>query len=144
MFYGPHSSSLKQNKGRTSLPLSELNRLVRYRQAAFACMTHIIAIPPQHIIIGMPLFAMFIMFWQHCMNMSFIDASMGFISQVMPLAVIVQVIWHIMVGIDIMPPIGIMPFIIMGDIIGEVPPIMGIIICIAGVMCLSLQEVNDL
>lgn len=91
-------------------------------------MTHIIAIPPQHIIMGMPLFAMFIMFWQHCMNMSFMDASMGFISQVMSLAVIVQVIWHIMVGIDIMP------FIIMGDIIGEAPPIMGIIICIAGVM----------
>lgn len=74
------------------------------------------------------------------MNMSFIDASMGVISQVMPLAVIVQVIWHIMVGIaiipfiGIMPPIGIMPFIIMGDIIGDAPPIMGIIICMAGVI----------
>lgn len=112
----------------------ELNRIVRYRQAALAGMTHIIAIPPQHIIMGMPLFAMFIMFWQHCMNMFFIDASMGVISQVMPLAVIVQVIWHIMVGIaiipfiGIMPPIGVMPFIIMG----AAPPIMGIIICMAG------------
>jgi hypothetical protein len=107
-------------------------------------MTHIMAIPPQHIIVGMPLVAMFIMFWQNCMNTSFIGISIGVISQVMPFAVIVQVIWHIIVGIaiipfiGIIPPIGIMPFIIMGDAL----PIMGIIICMAGVICCPFEEVN--
>ena len=97
---------------------------------------HIIIMPPQFIIIGMPVFIMLIMFWQHCMNMSFMEASMGVISQVMPFGVIVQVILHIIMGIGIaipgIPPIigmliiGIMPFII----IGFMPPIIGII-CIA-------------
>lgn len=90
--------------------------------------------PPQFIIIGMPAFIMLIMFWQHCMNMSFMEASMGVISQVMPFGVIVQVVLHIIMGIAMpgippiigIPIIGIMPFII----IGFMPPIIGII-CIA-------------
>lgn len=90
--------------------------------------------PPQFIIIGMPAFIMLIMFWQHCMNMSFMEASMGVISQVMPFGVIVQVVLHIIMGIAMpgippiigIPIIGIMPFIIMGFM----PPIIGII-CIA-------------
>jgi hypothetical protein len=96
--------------------------------AIFVGIAHIIIMPPQLIIIGMPTF---IMFWQHCMNMSFMDASMGLISQVMPFAVIVHVILHIIIGIgmamaDIPPIIGIMPFII----IGFIPAIIGII-CMA-------------
>ncbi len=87
---------------------------------------HIMVMPPHAIIIGMPPAIMFIMPRQHSMNMSFMLASMGSISQVMPVGVMVQVILHIIIGI--IPPIigmgimdiGIMPFIIMGDII---PPI---------------------
>src|SRR5438105_3910525 len=79
--------------------------------------------PPQAIIIGMPAFVMLVMRLQHSMNMSFDMSSIGIISQTMPLAVILQVILHIMTGIGIMPfIIGIMPFII-----GIIPPIMGII-----------------
>lgn len=95
---------------------------------------HIIIMPAQFIIIGIPASIMFIMFWQYCVNMSFMEASIGAISQVMPFGVMVQVILHIIMGIAMpgMPPvigipiIGIMPFII----IGFIPPIMGII-CIA-------------
>jgi hypothetical protein len=95
---------------------------------------HIIIMPPQFIIIGMPEFIMLIMFWQHCLNMSFMESSIGPISQViMPFGAIVQVILHIIIGMvipgipPIMPIIGIMPFIIgfiiMGFIImGLMPP----------------------
>jgi hypothetical protein len=101
-------------------------------------MQHII-MPPQDIIIGMPMVFMFIICWQQVMNMSFMDASIGIISQVMPLSVILQVTVHIIIGIGmfIMPFIGIfMPFIIPGMpiigimpfIIGIIPPIMGMFI----------------
>jgi hypothetical protein len=39
----------------------------------------------------------------HSMNMSFMDASIGVISQVMPVGVMVQVMLHIIIGIGIMP-----------------------------------------
>jgi|GEM_PF-5720963 len=57
---------------------------------------------------------------QHCIIMSFIAGSIAVISQVIPSAVMVQFILHIIIGI-IMPPIG-MPFII-----GIIPPI-GVIV----------------
>lgn len=105
--------------------------------------------PPQFIIIGMPEFIIPIMFWQHCMNASFIDASIGAISQVMPFGVMVQVIRHIIIGIAMpgMPPIigiaiiGIMPPIIIGfmpPIIGVMPPIIGIIVCIVAFIAGSI------
>src|SRR5262249_20583128 len=56
------------------------------------------------------------------------ESSIGIISQTIPLAVIRQVILHIMTGIGIIPDIiGIMPFIIAFIIIGFIMPIMGII-----------------
>jgi hypothetical protein len=97
------------------------------RRQAFvlAAGMHIMAMPPHAIIMGMPIVIMFIMRWQHSMNMSFMAASIGVISQVMPVGVIVQVILHIIIGIGIMLfIIGIMLFII-----GIMPPI----ICI-GIM----------
>ncbi|MCS3451236.1 MULTISPECIES: hypothetical protein [Bradyrhizobium] len=104
----------------------------RANQAAFIGM-HIIVMPPQHIIIGMPICIIFIMLSQHFVNMSFMAGSIGIISQVMPLAVIVHFIWQgIIMGMPIMAMfiIGIMPPAIEGFIM---PPIiigMGII-CIA-------------
>jgi hypothetical protein len=95
---------------------------------------HIIIMPPHPIIIGIPICIMFIMLSQHFMNISFMDTSMGIISQVMPVAVIVHFIWQpIVIGMPIigMPVIGIG---IMPGIIGFIMPfiIMGIgIICIA-------------
>jgi len=91
-------------------------------------MAHIV-IPPQAIIIGMPMFIMVIIRWQHSMNISFMDSSIGAISHFMPVGVMVQVILHIIIAIieliiGIMEPIigiGIMPFII-----GIMEPIMGI------------------
>ena len=53
---------------------------------------HIIIMPPQLTIIGMPICIMFIMLSQHFMNMSFIAGSIGIISQVMPVGVIVHFI----------------------------------------------------
>lgn len=91
--------------------------------------------PPQFIIIGMPLPIMVIMVWQHCMNMSFIAGSIGAISQViMPFGAMLQVILHNIIGIAI--PGMAMP----GIIIGFMPPIIGImgIICIAVFMALSI------
>ena len=88
--------------------------------------------PPQAIIIGMPPVIMAIMRLQYSMNMSFDMSSIGIISQTMPVAVILQVILHIIMGIGIMPPIipipwgimFIMPFIgIMPW--GIIPPIIG-------------------
>lgn len=113
--------------------------------AIFAGIMHIIIMPPQFIIIGMPAFIMLIMFWQHCMNMSFMEASMGVISQVMPFGVMVQVILHIIKGIGIpmlgvpmiVPIMGIMPFII----IGFTPPIMLVII---GIICIAVFIKNSI
>ncbi len=101
--------------------------------------------PPQFIIIGMPAFIMLIMFWQHCINMSFMEASIGVISQVMPFGVMVQVILHIIMGIGIpmlgapiiVPIMGIMPFII----IGFMPPIMLVII---GIICIAVFIGNSI
>ena len=90
---------------------------------------HSIAMPPHAIIIGIPIVVMLIMRWQHSMNMSFMAASIGVISQVMPAGVMVQVILHIIIGMGIMlfimgiiAPIiciGIMPAII-GMVIGDI------------------------
>jgi hypothetical protein len=89
---------------------------------------HIIIMPPQLIIIGMPIACMFIICWQQAMNMSFMAASIGIISQVMPLSVMVHFIVPIIMGIGIipfiMPFIGIMPGII--PFMGIMPPIIGI------------------
>jgi hypothetical protein len=94
---------------------------------------HIIVMPPHIIIMGMPICAMLIMLSQHFMNMSFIEGSIGIISQVMPVDVMVHFIWQpIIMGMVIIgiPPIGIMPAGIIGFIMP--PIIMGIgIICIA-------------
>ncbi|WP_193528681.1 hypothetical protein [Rhodopseudomonas palustris] len=103
--------------------------------------------PPQLIIIGMPPVIMVIMFWQHCMNMSFIAGSIGAISQLMvPFGDIVQVILHIIIGIAMpgMPIIdmpAIIGFIIIGFIMAGIPPIIGIGIGIIGIavfMALSI------
>jgi len=74
------------------------------------------------------------------MNMSFMAASIGAISQVMPVGVMVQVILHIIIGIGIgigdMPPIiGIMPFI-MG--------IMAPIICIGIMLAIIGMVIGDI
>ena len=85
--------------------------------------------PPQAIIIGMPPCIIAIMRLQYSMNMSEAMPSIGVISHIMPLAVILQVMVHIIIGIGIMPPIIGMPGIIMPFIIpwGIMPPIIGII-----------------
>ncbi|AZO19757.1 hypothetical protein EJ070_03115 [Mesorhizobium sp. M1E.F.Ca.ET.045.02.1.1] len=79
--------------------------------------------PPHIIIMGMPAPFMAIMRLQHSMNMSLEASSIGIISQTMPLAVILQLILHIMAGI--MPCIGIPPIIGFMPIIGIMPIIMG-------------------
>lgn len=100
---------------------------------------HIIIMPPQHIIMGMPICIMFIMLSQHFMNMSFMAGSIGIISQVMPAGVMVHLTWQgIIIGMPIMFIIGIMPPAMAGFIM---PPIiigMGII-CIA-VFIVILQD----
>ena len=53
---------------------------------------HIIIMPPQLIIIGMPICIIDIIDSQHFMNMSFMAASIGIISQVMPVGVMVHFI----------------------------------------------------
>jgi hypothetical protein len=94
------------------------------------------AMPPHIIIMGMPLPIMVIICLQHCIIISFMAGSIGMISQVMPSAVIVQVILAIIIGIIMpfigIPPImgfimGIMPPPIIGFIIGIIPPIIGFI-----------------
>lgn len=113
-------------------------------------LQHII-MPPHIIIIGMPPLIMDIMRLQHSMNMAWSMPSIGFISHVMPVSVILQVIMPIIIGpiimgegiimgmppiIGIMPFMGIMPFIIIGDIIGwPMPPIMAFII---GIMFMAV------
>jgi hypothetical protein len=98
----------------------------------------IIGMPPQHIIIGMPAFIIAIMQSQHCLNISIDMPAIGFISQVMPVSVMVQHICAIIIGI--MPPIigfiiGIMPFII-GMGIGIMPFIIGIMAGMAVIVVL--------
>ncbi|WP_441236142.1 hypothetical protein [Bradyrhizobium sp. 930_D9_N1_4] len=109
-------------------------------QAAFIGM-HIIIMPPQHIIMGMPICIMLIMLSQDFMNMSFMDGSIGVISQVMPAGVMVHLTWQgIIIGMPIMFIIGIMLPAIAGFIM---PPIiigMGII-CIA-VFILSFSGIR--
>ena len=91
---------------------------------------HIIVMPPQLIIIGMPICIMLHIASQHFMNMSFIAPSRGIISQVIPVGVMVHFIWQPIIAI---PGIGIIDAAIIGFIIP--PIIMGIgIICIAGFM----------
>jgi hypothetical protein len=97
-------------------------------------MQHIIGMPPQTIIIGIPLPIMAIMRWHISMNAALDMPSIGVISQTMPVAVILQVQFAIIMGIGIiMPPIDIppigMPFI-------GIPPIMGIIIGICMGICI--------
>jgi hypothetical protein len=70
--------------------------------------------PPHDIIMGMPAPIIDIMRSQHSLNMSMDMPSIGIISQVMPVFVMVQVIMPIIMGIGIMPPI-----------MGIMPPIMG-------------------
>ncbi|TBZ81992.1 hypothetical protein E0H72_00940 [Rhizobium leguminosarum bv. viciae] len=98
--------------------------------AQAAIMQHII-MPPQFIIIGMPLD---IIRLQHSMNMSLSMPSIGFISQTMPSAVIVHFMEPIIIIIGMEAIIGIMAPFIMGmpDIIGIIPPIIGFIM--AGIM----------
>jgi len=90
--------------------------------AQAAIMQHII-MPPQFIIIGMPLD---IIRLQHSMNMSLSMPSIGFISQTMPSAVMVHFIEPIIIIIGMEAIIG------MPDIIGIIPPIIGFIM--AGIM----------
>ncbi|SCM75997.1 conserved membrane hypothetical protein [uncultured Pleomorphomonas sp.] len=119
--------------------------MATYAQAII--VPHIIGMPPHIIIMGMPPCIMAIMRLQQSMNMSMLASSIGIISHVMPVLVILQVILAIMTGIicGIMPPIigfimppiigmpiiGIMPFII-GIIWGIMLPIIGI--CIMGII----------
>jgi hypothetical protein len=98
--------------------------------------------PPHIIIIGMPPDIIDIMRLQHSMNMSLSMPSIGIISQVMPSAVILQVMVHIIIGIPMPPIIGIiMPFIIIGfmpAIMGFImPPIIGIMLFIIGIMFMA-------
>lgn len=101
---------------------------------------HIIMLP-QHIIMGMPAFIMAVMRSQHSVNISIDMPSIGIISQVMPVLVMVQVTLHIIIGMDIgiiepiigimpgMPPIGIIMPGIIEPIMGFImPPIIGFII----------------
>src|SRR5438093_881111 len=87
--------------------------------------------PPQHIIMGMPICIMLVMLSQHFMNMSFMDGSIGVISHVMPVRIMVYFIWQgIIIGMPIMFIIGDMPLAMAGFIMP--PIIIGIgIICIA-------------
>jgi hypothetical protein len=111
----------------------------------------IIIMPPHIIIIGMPICIMFIMRLQHSMNIIWSMPAIGFISHIMPVGVMVQVISHIIIGImpiwgiipicgimDCMPPIiGIMPICGIIMFIGIMPgmPIWGIMpICMFGIM----------
>jgi hypothetical protein len=98
-------------------------------------MAHIV-IPPQAIIIGMPMFIMVIIRSQHSMNMSFMESSIGVISHFMPVGVMVQVILHIIIAIGIILfiiDIGIMePIMGMGIMVG-----IGIAAVMAGSVALS-------
>lgn len=112
-------------------------------QAADFIGMHIIIMPPQFIIIGMPICIMPIMFSQHFMNMSFMDASIGIISQVMPVAVMVHFIWQAIIGMPpiimgfIMLPAIIIGFIIPPDIMEFIGFIMPPIIIGIGIICIA-------
>ena len=98
-------------------------------------MQHIIGMPPQTIIIGIPLPIMVIMRWHISMKAALDMPSIGAISQTMPVAVILQVQLAIIMGIGIiMPPIG-MPFII------GIPPI-GICIGIIIGICMGIDIIG--
>ncbi|QND18624.1 hypothetical protein HB775_33920 (plasmid) [Rhizobium leguminosarum bv. trifolii] len=97
--------------------------------AQAAIMQHII-MPPQFIIIGMPLD---IIRLQHSMNMSLSMPSIGFISQTMPSAVMLHFMEPIIIIIGMEAIIDIIaPFIIGMPPIGIIPPIIGFIM--AGIM----------
>jgi hypothetical protein len=111
------------------------------RPQAFISIMHIIiGMPAMLIIMGIPMPIMLIMRLQQSMNISLDMPSIGIISQVMPLSVMVQVILAIIIGMGIMPFIGIML-----PIIGIMPFIMpmGIMFCIGimagiGIICIAL------
>jgi hypothetical protein len=100
--------------------------------AIFPDMAHIV-IPPQAIIIGMPMFIMVIMRSQHSINMSFMESSIGVISHFIPVGVMVQVILHIIIAVGIMlfimgigimlPSIGIMVGIGIAAVMGSLHPV---------------------
>ena len=99
-------------------------------------MQHITGMPPQTIIIGIPLPIMVIMRWHISMKAALDMPSIAVISQTMPLAVILQVQFAIIMGIGIiMPPIG-MPFI-MG-----IPFIIGICIGIIIGICMGIDIIG--
>lgn len=101
--------------------------------------------PPHIIIIGMPLLHMAIMRLQHSMNIAWSMPSMGFISHIMPVSVILQVIVPIIIGMGIgiimgicimLPPIIICGIIGIWVIIGwPMPPIIEFII---GIMFIAV------
>ena len=95
----------------------------------------IIGMPPHIIIIGMPALIIVITRWQHSLNISIDMPSPGIILHIMVLPDISQDIFIIGTGIGIMPDIiGIIPPIMgMPPIIG-IPPIMGIMPDIIGIM----------
>lgn len=70
--------------------------------------------PPQAIIMGMPLFMAVIMRSQVSVNICMDMPSMGVISQVMPLSVMVQVMEAIIMGMAIMGMAPIIGMFIMG------------------------------
>ena len=100
--------------------------------AQAAIMQHII-MPPQFIMTGMPPDIIDIMRLQHSMNISLFMPSIGFISQIMPSAVMVHFMEPIII-IGMEAIIGIIAPDIMGmpPIIGIMPPIIGFIM--AGIM----------
>ncbi|PWR24997.1 hypothetical protein DKG74_04305 [Zavarzinia aquatilis] len=88
------------------------------------------AMPPQAIMQGIPIFIMFIICSQQVLNIAMSMPAIGSILHIMPCGVISQVILHIIIGIIM----GIMPFIICG-IMPFIMPIIGIWgICIIGIM----------
>lgn len=93
-----------------------------------------IIMPPHAIIIGMPDCIIVIMRLQASMNIAVSMPAAGFISHIMPVAVMVQVISHIIIGMGIIPIIcGIMPGM---PIIGIMfmPPIWGIMFMPIGII----------
>jgi hypothetical protein len=104
-----------EKKSRRSSAGFFIARLKLPAQAALAAlpvmvMQHRAGMPAQHIIIGMPMLIMDIIWSQQAMNMLFMAGSMGIISQAMPDDVIVHSHFAMTHGMPIMPDIiGIMP-----------------------------------
>lgn len=96
--------------------------------------------PPQFIIMGMPEDIMVDMRLQHSMNISLDMPSIGVISQVMPVGVIVHFILHIIMGIMFI--IGIIcmpiPFMPIMFIIGIIC-IIGIFMAVAFIILISVR-----